>query len=580
MNKTRKILITLLQAALLVNLAGCLPMNEEQIYAKAQTIYKNLKEPIPQEEIEEIRELADEQVLRLSVRDIRYLDTNRMGINDLIFMDQVFPGLTRKDPNSDEYLGALAKSWKVSTDLQTWTFELQADIPWVTRDPITGEIEEFHDPQGEVRTVTAADVRAGLLNILNPQNGSFQTFYLNTIVNASEYASGEALPEDVGIEATSDTELVIHTNQPNPYLDAIAALPVFSAIPSWTDPFILKEETVDVMLYYGPYVVTQYFSEAEIQLVSNPFWPGTEGLRKPVLTEINYDLRNTTDVVDLYSAGEFDLAKSNYYEYDSIRQGSGVEADAITSPGSCGYYLFFKQIDSGLAADAETRRMIAAAINKESLNNNLFWGTAQTLNHFVPAGLRGALPQDEAPGIAYDFDKAAQYFAALVAEEPLIEPLQIFTMDVSKNTAIVESITADLMNANVPVEVTVGEDWNEFGDLLEDDSDTPYNLLLTAYCISYDDAQTLWDAWLDGSFTTSSDNWQTEAFFKLMDASLEEGKTEKRAAKYAEMEAIAVVDDAVVIPLLWESDYWLRRPTVGGPFLAFAPYFEDWAIYK
>ena len=580
MKKTRKILITLLQAALLINLGGCLPMNEEQIYAKAQTIYQNLKEPIPVEESEIQRELADEQVLRLSIRDFRYTDTNRMGINDLIFMDQVFPGLTRKDPDSDEYFGALAKSWKVSKDLQTWTFELQPDIPWVTRDPVTGEIEEFHDPLGDVRTVTAADVRAGLLNILNPENGSFQSYYLNTIENAAEYASGEALPEDVGIEATSDTELVINTNQPNPYLDAIASLPIFSAIPSWTDPFILKEETIDVMLYYGPYVVTQYFSETEIQLVSNPFWPGTEGLRKPVLTEINYDLRNTTDVVELYAAGEIDLVKSNYYEYDSIRQGSGLEEDAVTSPGSCGYYLFFKQIDSGLAAEAETRRMIASAINKESLNNSLFWGTAQTLNHYVPAGMRGALPQDDDLGIAYDSEGAAEYFAALVAEEPLIEPLQIFTMDVSKNTAMLESITADLMNANVPVEVTVGQDWNEFADLLEEDSDTSYNLLLTEYCISYDDAQTLWDAWLDGSFTTSSDNWQSEVFYKLMDASLKESKTEKRAAKYADMEAIVVVDDAIVIPLMWESDYWLRRPSLGGSFQMLSPHFEDWAFYK
>ena len=580
MKKTGKILITLLQAALLVNLSGCLPMNEAAINTRAQTIYQNLKEPIPMEEAVNQRELADEQVLRLSIRDIRYLDTNRMGINDLTFMDQVFPGLTRKDPNSDEFLGALAKSWKVSKDLQTWTFELQADIPWVLRNSETGEIAELHDEKGDVRTVTAADVRAGLLNILNPENGSFQTYYLNTIVNAAEYASGEALAEDVGIEAPSDTKLVIHTNQPNPYLDAIAALPIFSAIPNWTDPFILAEDTLDATLFYGPYVVSQYVSEGGIQLVSNPFWPGTEGLPKPVLTEINYDLRNTTDVTDLYAAGEFDLVKSNYYEYDSIRQGSGLEEDAVTSPGSCGYYLFFKQIDSGLAASAETRRMIATAINKESLNNSLFWGTAQTLNHYVPAGLRGALPQDDNLGIAYDFDKAAEYFAALVAKEPLIEPLQIFTMDVSKNTAMLESIAADLINANVPVEVTVGEDWNEFADLLEDDSDMPYNLLLTEYCMSYDDAQTLWDGWLDGSFTTSSDNWQSEAFFKLMDASLKEGKIEKRSAKYADMEAIVVVDDAVVIPLLWESDYWLRRPTVGGPFLAFTPNFENWAIYK
>ena len=128
MKKTGKILVTLLQAALLVNLGGCLPMNEAQINAKAQTIYQNLKEPILVEESEIQRELADEQVLRLSVRDIRYLDTNRMGIDDLIFMDQVFPGLTRKDPDSDEFLGALAKSWKVSKDLQTWTFRTPSGI--------------------------------------------------------------------------------------------------------------------------------------------------------------------------------------------------------------------------------------------------------------------------------------------------------------------------------------------------------------------------------------------------------------------------------------------------------------------
>ena len=580
MKKTGKILVTLLQAALLVNLGGCLPMNEAQINAKAQTIYQNLKEPILVEESEIQRELADEQVLHLSVRDIRYLDTNRMGIDDLIFMDQVFPGLTRKDPDSDEFLGALAKSWKVSKDLQTWTFELRADIPWVLRNPETGEIAELHDEKGEVLMVTAADVRAGLLNILNPMNGSFQTYYLNTIVNAAEYASGEALVEDVGIEAPSDTELVIHTNQPNPYLDAIAALPIFSAIPNWTEPFILSEDTLDATLYYGPYVVSQYLAETEIQLVSNPFWPGTEGLPKPVLTEINYDLRNTTDVTDLYAAGELDLVKSNYYEYDSIRQGSGLEEDLVTSPGSCGYYLFFKQIDSGLAAEAETRRMIASAINKESLNNSIFWGTAQTLNHYVPAGMRGALPQDNDLGIAYDPEGAATYFAALLAEEPLIEPLQIITMDVSQNAAMLESIVANLLDANVPVEVKVSEDWNEFGDLLEEDGDTPYNLFLAEYCISYDDAQTLWDAWLHGNYTTSSDNWQSQAFFKLMDDSLKESKTEKRAAKYADMEAIVVADDAVVIPLLWESDYWLRRPTVDGPFLILTPHFENWAIVK
>jgi ABC-type oligopeptide transport system substrate-binding subunit len=152
-------------------------------------------------------------------------------------------------------------------------------------------------------------------------------------------------------------------------------------------------------------------------------------------------------------------------------------------------------------------------------------------------------------------------------------------MDVRKNTAMLESIAADLMNANVPVEVTVSEDWNEFADILNEE-DTPYNLLLMEYCVSYDDAQTFWDAWLDGGFTTSSDNWQSETFFNLMDAGLAESKTEKRAAKYAEMEAIAVVDDAVVIPLMWGSDYWLRRSTVGGPFLTFSPYFEDWAIYQ
>jgi len=148
MNKSAKILITLLQTALLVNLGGCLPMSEEQINAKAQVIYQNLKEPVQVEEPEKKRDLAEEQILRLSVRDTYYIDTNRAGVNDLIFMDQVFPGLTRKDPETGEYLGAVAKSWKVSNDLQTWTFEIRKDIPWVMRNTETGEITEVNDEKG------------------------------------------------------------------------------------------------------------------------------------------------------------------------------------------------------------------------------------------------------------------------------------------------------------------------------------------------------------------------------------------------------------------------------------------------
>ncbi len=581
MKKTSKILITLLQAALLINLGGCLPMNEEQINAKAQAIYNNLTEPPPVMETEVQHELADEQILRLSARDISYVDTNRMGINDYIFMDQVFPGLTRKDPNSDEYLGALAKSWKASNDLQTWTFELQADIPWVSINPDTGEVSEVQDNSGNVRTVSAADFKAGLLNILNPENGSFQTYYLNTIVNAAEYASGEVLPEEVGIEAASDTELVIHTNQPNPYLDAIASLPIFSAIPSWIpDPVSLAEDTVDVMLYYGPYLVTEYMPETVINLVSNPFWPGTDGIRKPVLTEINYDLRTTKDVVNMYAEGEIDLLQLNTVEYEDVLQGSGLEGDVVTSPSSCGYYLFFKQIDSGLAASAEARQMIAAAINKKGLNNSIFWGTAQTLDHFVPAGVRGGLPQDDELGIPYDPENAAEYFEALVSEDPTIEPLQLYTVGWENYPALLESIAANLMDANVPISITQAEDWGEYLDTIND-PEMPYNLVLTEYCMSYDDAQSLWDAWLDNSFfTTQSENWQSAAFYDLLDASLTESKLEKRAEKYAEMEAITVVNDAVVIPLLWESDYWLRRPTVDGPLLTLSPHFEDWAIVK
>ena len=448
------------------------------------------------------RNLADEQDLKLSGRDITSVDPISAVQDGWLYSNQVFIGLTRLDPDSGEFDPAMAESWTVSDDLQTWTFDLNKKIPWVRYNSESGQVEKVQDGSGEERYVSSYDFKTGMLRVLDPQYLLANDYYLDTIQGASEYADQEGELFEVGIETPDIYQIIIRTNQPNPYLDALAEMPVFSAYPSWIEEDINEAQDLPAEVAfgygYGPYVIKEYKEEDHIVLIKNPYWKGSDGVDEPILDEISFDLSSEQDVVAMYQAGDLDAVRLTLEEYLQVKDEAELADDILITPGSCGYYLFFNRISDGISASAESRQMVAAAIDKEDLNWNTFSGTAQVLNQFVPEFVRGGMAAEDGLGIAYDAEKADDYFGGLTLSAT--NTFWLHTLDRGPNAELMNGIIDNLDKVQAPTTMAISEDIIEYYTRLyiENGQETGFgNIVLAEYCMNYADAQTFWDAWQD-----------------------------------------------------------------------------------
>jgi len=579
MRRIKRITLFLV-AAIFLNLAGCLPMNEEQIAKQAQKHYAQVIQPtkVPKEgtlkdKAGAKRNLADEQILHLSGRDFFYIDPATAYDFEWIMINQLFIGLTRQDPETQEFLPAMATSWEVSSDGLTWTFTLREGVPWVAYDGATGQVSEVKDDQGNTRIVTAADFKAGMLRVLDPATYSGNAFLLFNIVGAQNYFTYNGSAAGVGIQTPSDTELVIQLSQPESDLDALAELAIFSAYPSWVDyaPNALQ-------YFYGPYAIKEYNSSEKMVLVRNPFWPDAKELLQPVLEEINFNLQTDQDAITAFKRGEIDAVNVYAEEYASIKDDPDLKDKFQVSPGSCGYYLVFVNSDTAPLNDPQNRQAIAAAIDKEKINQALFNGTGYALNQYAPPFIRGTEDFDEKIGISYEPENAKNRF---VDQSPTGTALTLITADSSNYLAMAESIKEDLEKN---LDVTVPIDSYSWSDYM---SSVRYNyytgaMYLMGYCLDFGDAQNLWDRWLDTDFFPDVANmrWSNADFSDALLKAKAAVNLNERVQHYQQAEEIILNQDTVIVPLVWSSQIWLVNPKLDASFPVLYPQLENWAFLK
>lgn len=570
----------LLIAAIFFNLVGCLPMSEAQIAKQAQNRYQNIIQPTPEAESKEksgktrnANDLADEQVLRLSGRDFYNMDPANAYNLEWVLFNQLFIGLTRQDPESQEFQPAMAKDWNQSADGLTWTFTLREGIPWVSYDAATGQVAEVKDDQGNTRMVTAADFKAGILRVVDPAMYSGNAFLLFNITGAQDYFAYAGSEDQIGIQTPSDTELVIQLSQPQAGLDALTELPIFSAFPSWA-----SIGQTALTYFYGPYVVKEYLPGEKMTLVRNPFWPDSKELPQAVLEEIDFNLQSGQDAITAFQNGEFDGLQVYPEEYATIKENIELKDKIAISTGSCGYYLVFNNVDLAPLETPAARQAIAAAIDKEKINDTVFGGTGQALNQYAPAFLRGSKDYGGAIGIPFDPESAKAKFDELGY---VGIPLTLTTPDSANYLSMANRIKEDL-ETNLGFSITIDSyPWSDYI------SQVMYNsyasgMYLRGYCLDFADAENLWDRWLDESFFVDVANgrWLNQDFFDTLNMAKGTVNLNDRVKFYQKAEEIIVNQDSVIIPLVWSSNIWLVNPKLDASFPALYPQLEDWAFVK
>lgn len=562
---------------LLITMAGCIPMSEAAVDKKAAAV---AEKTIVQKEREKERlaeerskkktkdyKLADEQILHLSGRDFYSLDPNYGYASSFNLLNMIFPGLTRYDTESGDFLPGLAESWEYSEDMQTWTFTLYENIAWVSYNNETEAVEQVTGEDGELAYVTSLDVKTRIMNILSSYYYSSNSNILKSIGGSDEYYDyGEE--EELQIETPSDTELIIHLEEPNSGLLAYTELTAFSAYPSWFGTGGYGET-----LFYGPYIPTTSFEIAEemnsITVVRNPFWTGTAGLSEPYLDEIVFDLSDGTNVLEAFRENQLDAVQLTDDEYQLALEDSSLSQYLVDADNSFGYYLFFYNTNLEPFDDVDVRATIGNMVNRDELLS--------------------ALPELEGisnTGIIPDFLRVEPFSNGLSGnvDGDLVDEYGLPTFDFTcfegdTCRSIYEVLNAQIVDQSGWYFELWEQSYSSLFDVMEEGAMGNPGLLLLAFSINTNDQMSLWDNLIDsiGFIDKQNNRWVNKEFEYLYEQAKLEPDKEKRAGLFNQMEAILVNGDVMVIPLYWGQEHWLVRFDVGAEVLPLYQQLENWA---
>ncbi|KAF1072575.1 MAG: Oligopeptide-binding protein AppA [Pseudomonas citronellolis] len=273
----------------------------------------------------------------------------------------------------------LAKSWTISPDGLTYTFDLQANVHWHDGQPFSAEDVVF----------------------------SFQTFYPEVDKHMASVLSDYV----TGIEATSATQVVFHLKKPfSPLLSSLGSglrpiVPkhLYAGTDFRTNPYNLKPVGT------GPFVFQEWKRGAYIRLARNPnYW--SQGL--PYLDGIVYHvIPDASSRAAAFERGEVQALRPGDADYADLKRLSQLPG---VSASDKGYELYpglaFLQINTrkpGLD-NPKLRQAILYALNRQFIVDNIFFGSGKVAD----GPFLGAYHDPKLPQYPYDPARAK----ALIAE--------------------------------------------------------------------------------------------------------------------------------------------------------------------
>jgi len=185
---------------------------------------------------------------------VNYLMTNST------YYDNFVEGLFEYDRDGN-LKGAMAKSWKISKDNQTYTYQIRKGVKWMQADG--SEYAEVKPSDWVTGLKYAADSKSQMLYAVQ-----------DSIEGLNEYIKGEDKDfSHVGVKADDKKGTLTYTlKKPESYWNSKLALGVFFPV---NDKFLKAKGksfgklAADSILYNGPYVLTEYTSKSVIRMKAN-----------------------------------------------------------------------------------------------------------------------------------------------------------------------------------------------------------------------------------------------------------------------------------------------------------------------
>ncbi len=426
----------------------------------------------------------------------------------------IYEGLFVYDPYTLEPVPALAVSQVESKNSLEWTFKIRKNARFENGD-----------------TITANDVRASWMNLLDPANSAPYASLFDSITGAADFRTGKNTdPLSVGITAPDSETLILRLNSPAQQLPKILCHHAFAVM----HPADLKRASSDktdaayTPISSGAFKIKS-ISKTEIILVKNDAYWDAANVALPSIKLL------VSDDADVLTAG-FNQGLIHWLAGSSVVDRIIDPASIHLTPMFSTEYFFFRST-WGPWADSKIRNALLLAVPWTELRSN-YLIPAKTLVFPIPG-----YPELAGISVQNVDDPKKKLIEAGVLDASKLPPLVILIPESEPFSKLASILEKAWKGLGFTVEIKSLPYSSYYASLRND----TYSIGITSWIGDFPDPLSFLEMFRPSS-TLNDSGWNNPSYEKLiLDASALKVAKE-RYAKLAEAEKL-LLGEGVILPI-------------------------------
>jgi oligopeptide transport system substrate-binding protein len=309
----------------------------------------------------------------------------------------------------------------------------------------------------------------------------------------------------------------------------------------------------------GPFILKAWTKGSEMTLAPNPnYYEGAPKLTSLVFKVIADDPTTFAN----YQSDEIDIASVPPAEIPGVRANDQFKDQIVTGPTLATYYFGFN-VTLPPFDKVQVRQAFAAAVDRQTLVDQVLNGVPTVAYSFIPPGMPGHLSEAEAGDSAQKFDaaKAKQLLAdAGFPNGQGFPEVKLAFANASSHALIAERLQSDLQtNLGIKVTLDPREAKTYFNDIRKN---TP-GFFRSGWSADYPDPYD-WDRLVFGPGSEQNyGKWTNAEYTKLLDQADKAKTPDDREKAYKEAEKILAKDTGAIF-VYWYGTFRLIKPWVKG----------------
>jgi peptide/nickel transport system substrate-binding protein/oligopeptide transport system substrate-binding protein len=434
-----------------------------------------------------------------------------------------------------------ADSWESSSDLKTWTFNINPDLAWSDGTP-----------------VTADDYVYTWQYYADPEHAYDFAWYFGSldVVNWGDVNSGDKPLTALGVEAIDSKTLVFELDAPAPYTPGFMMYgsPLAKHQAEEFGPYYNNDPATAIS--FTPWILEEWIPNQHSVFVPNMNYNGS---LMPYIEKMRHVFGERR--FDQYLAGEIDTVSGPFSPADQEKLMNDEEllAQRGVSPGDFRTHYLFFDFQSAPFDDVRVRQAFAKAIDREAVIDFVVGDSAGVPSYgILMAGFPDAVTDDLKKYQGFDADTAQKLLAdAGFANGDGFPKLELaLRQETPLRQAVADAVASELKR-NLNIDVTINNmDRKTYMAGLNEQS---LQFAMVSYGFDYVDASNF----LSVFKTDGRHNWNDAEFEALRTKAAGNANASERANQMVELQEI--LSERVGSVFLWgELQNQMHKPYMKG----------------